>query len=194
MSVLCSVAQPQLDLKGQVFGHGRIGVRIAALVAYLRTKLRLPIRQIQEYLQTLHNLRLSIGEIVELTHTVRRELQPEMDTLLTAVQASPVTHGDETGWRENGQNGYVWGFLGVAAQPVYYFVYHQSRASRIPQGILGLHFQGHLISDFYGGFPRRDSGPHQRCWVHLLRDLHALKEKYAETPAVLTWAASVRPL
>jgi len=184
---------PQLDLKGQVFGHGRIGVRIAALVAYLRTKLRLPIRQIQEYLQTLHNLRLSIGEIVELTHTVRRELQPEMDTLLTAVQASPVTHGDETGWRENGQNGYVWGFLGVAAQPVYYFVYHQSRASRIPQGILGLHFQGHLISDFYGGY-NVIRGPHQRCWVHLLRDLHALKEAYAETPAVLTWAASVRAL
>ncbi len=34
---------PQLDLKGQVFGQGRIGVRIATLVVYLRTQLRLPI-------------------------------------------------------------------------------------------------------------------------------------------------------
>ena len=54
---------PQLDLKGQVFGQGRIGVRIAALVVYLRTQLRLPIRQIQEYLRTPHNLELSSGEI-----------------------------------------------------------------------------------------------------------------------------------
>lgn len=184
---------PQLDLKGQVFGQGRIGVRIAALVVYLRTKLRLPIRQIQAYLETLHHLRLSVGEIVELTHTVRRELQPEMEALLQAVQASPVAHGDETGWRENGQNGYVWGFLGLGPQPAYYFVYHQSRASRIPQGILGLHFKGHLISDYYGGY-NVIRGPHQRCWSHLLRDLHELKEAHAEAAEVLTWAASVRAL
>lgn len=87
---------PHLDLSGQVFGQGRIGVRVAALVVYLRTKLRLPVRQIQEYLRTLHRLELSIGEIVELTHQVRRELQPEMDTLLQEVRASSVVHGDET--------------------------------------------------------------------------------------------------
>ena len=184
---------PQLDLKGQVFGQGRIGVRIAALVAYLRTKLRLPVREIQGYLRTVHRLKLSTGEIVELTHKVRRELQPEMDTLLREVQASTVVHGDETGWRENGQNGYVWGFLGVDPLPVYYFVYHQSRASRIPQGILGLHFKGHLISDFYGAY-NVIRGPHQRCWVHLLRDLHKLKETHAETPDVQAWAKSVRQL
>ncbi len=62
MSVLCGVAQPRLDLKGQVFGQGRIGVRIAALVVYLRTKLRLPIRQIR-HLRTLHNLTLSVGRL-----------------------------------------------------------------------------------------------------------------------------------
>ncbi len=184
---------PQLDLKGRVFGQGRIGVRIAALVVYLRTKLRLPIRQIREYLRTLHTLELSIGELVELTHTVRRALQPEMDTLLREVQASAVAHGDETGWRENGQNGYVWGFMSWDPQPVTYFVYHQSRASRVPQGILGLHFQGHLISDFYGGY-NVIRGPHQRCWVHLLRDVHALKETYAELPDVLSWAQRVREL
>ena len=184
---------PHLDLSGQVFGQGRIGVRVAALVVYMRTKLRLPVRQIQEYIRTLHRLELSIGEIVELTHQVRRELQPEMDTLLQEVRASSVVHGDETGWRENGQNGYAWGFLGLGALPVYYFVYHQSRASRIPQGILGLHFKGHLVSDFYGGYNVL-RGPHQRCWVHLLRDLHKLKEAHAETEDVQTWAKSVRQL
>lgn len=184
---------PQLDLSGQVFGQGRIGVRIAALVVYMRTKLRLPIRQIQEYLRTLHNLEISTGEIVELTHTVRRELQPEMETLRQEIRASSVVHGDETGWRENGQNGYAWGFLGLGALPVYYIVYQQSRASRIPQGILGLHFKGHLVSDFYGGY-NVIRGPHQRCWVHLLRDLHKLKEEHVETEEVQTWAKSVRKL
>ncbi len=40
---------PKLDLSGQVIGQRRIGVRIASLVAYLRTTLRLPVRQVQAY-------------------------------------------------------------------------------------------------------------------------------------------------
>jgi transposase len=81
-------------------------VCIAALAVYLWTQLRLPVHQIQAHLRTIHTLELSSGEIVELTHTVRRAPQPEMDTLLVEVQASAVAHGDETGWREQGQNGY----------------------------------------------------------------------------------------
>ncbi len=96
---------PQLDLQGQVLGQGRIGVRVASLVSYLRTTLRLPFRAIQSYLATLHSLQLSLGELVELTHDVRQQLQPQADQLKAQVQSSRVAHGDETSWRENGQNG-----------------------------------------------------------------------------------------
>jgi hypothetical protein len=70
---------PSLHLGGQVFRQGRIGVRIASLVAYLRTALRLPVRQVQSYLATLHELYLSVGEIVELAHRVRQQLQGQAD-------------------------------------------------------------------------------------------------------------------
>lgn len=184
---------PQLDLSDHVFGQGRIGKRIASLVAYLRTELRLPVRQVQSYLQTVHELQLSAGEIVELTHQVRRALQHEMKALHTEIQASKVVHGDETGWRENGHNGYVWAFISRGPHPVHYFVYHQSRARHIPQGILGLDFRGHLISDFYAAY-NVIRGPHQRCWVHLLRDLHALQELHLENSDVCTWIQSVHRL
>ena len=116
-----------------------------------------------------------------------------MNTLLAEVQSSSVAHADETGWREDGQNGYVWAFLSETPRPVCYFVYQQTRSNRIPQGVLGLHFAGHLVSDFYSAY-NVIRGPHQRCWVHLLRDLHALKEEYAETAAVLAWVKGVRKL
>jgi len=38
-----------VDLGGQVMGQGRLGVRISSAIAYLRTIMRLPIRQIQAY-------------------------------------------------------------------------------------------------------------------------------------------------
>jgi transposase len=182
---------PRLDLSGQVLGRGRIGVRIASLVVYLRTTMRLPIRAIQEYLETLHGLRLSVGEIQALTHGARRRLQAQAEALKAAVQTSTVVHGDETGWREDGQNGYVWAFATSGPRAVRYFEHHRSRGHAVPKQILGPRFRGWLVSDFYSAY-NLIPGRHQRCWVHLLRDLHALKEQHEEDRAVVEWATAVR--
>jgi hypothetical protein len=162
---------PQLDLRGQVIGQGRIGVRIASLVSYLRTTLRLPVRAIQSYLATLHNLRLSVGKLVALTHAVRQQLQPQADQLKTVVQTSTVTHGDETNWRENGQNGSAWVFATAGPTAVRYFEYDHSRSHLVAQRILGADWRGWLVTDFYAAY-NLIPGRHQRCWPHLLRDTY----------------------
>jgi len=185
--------RPKLDLSGQVMGQGRIGVRIASLVAYLRTTLRLPVRQVQAYLETLHNLRLSVGEIVELTHAARRQLQSKADGLKAEMQASKVVHGDETRWRENGQNGYIWAFVTDGPEAVRYFERDQSRGHQVAKRILGDDFHGHLVTDFYAAY-NLILCQHQRCWAHLLRDLHELKETHAGTVEVVTWVKGVRKL
>jgi hypothetical protein len=182
---------PQLDLSGQVLGQGRIGVRIASLVAYLRTSLRLPVRQVQQYLATLHQLALSVGEIVELAHAVRQHLQAQADALLAEVRRQAVVHQDETGWREDGQNGYIWVTASEGPEAVRYFAYSASRSHLIAQSLLGERFRGLLVSDFYAAY-NRIPGLHQRCWVHLLRDLHALKEAHPDQPEVRAWAQAVR--
>lgn len=184
---------PHLDLAGQVIGQGRIGVRIASLVSYLRTTLRLPFRLIQSYLATLHSLRLSVGELVELTHAVRQQLQPQADQLKAQVQTSTVTHGDETSWREAGQNGYAWAFVTAGPTAVRYFEFAHSRGHLIAQRILGAHWRGWLVTDFYAAY-NLIPGRHQRCWVHLLRDLHDLRLAQAANPAVSQWATDVRQL
>jgi transposase len=182
---------PQLDLSGQVFGQGRIGVRVAAVVAYLRTTLRLPVRQVQAYLATLHDLQLSTGEIVELTHDVRQQLQGQADKLLEQIRQHKVVHQDETGWRENGQNGYIWVTVSEGPEAVRYYKYSPSRSHEVALRLLGERFRGVLVSDFYAAY-NLIPGLHQRCWTHLLRDLHALKEEHAARDDVIQWAQQVR--
>jgi hypothetical protein len=184
---------PQLDLTGQVFGQGRIGTRIASLVAFLALVLRLPMRRIQAYLRLVHQLTISTGEVVELLHAVRRALQSQVDTLKQQARASPILHADETSWRENGQNGYIWAFSTPGEQAVRYYEYDHSRGQAVVKRILGGRFDGHLISDFYCGY-NEYAGKHQRCWVHLLRDLHALKETHPNDAMVVGWAQAVRAL
>ena len=67
---------PKLDLQGQVLGHGRVGVRLASLIGYLRTTLRLPYALIQSYLQTMHQVWLNIGELLEVLHQLVAAAQP----------------------------------------------------------------------------------------------------------------------
>lgn len=184
---------PHLDLTGQVVGRNRFGVRITALVGYLRTVLRLPVGQVQSYLATLHNLQLSYGAVVKLAHDTRQQLQGQADQLLEVVRQQAVVHQDETGWRENGRNGYVWATVSAGPEAVRYYEYSPSRSHVVAQRLLGEHFRGVLVSDFYAAY-NLIPGYHQRCWVHLLRDLHALKEEHPARDDVLDWAQAVRQL
>lgn len=186
-----------LDLSGQVVGEGRsqsrMGVRIASLIAYLRSDLRLPVRQIKEYLLTMHNLHISSGEIVELLHRVA-EAEPIKETvqaLHERVRRSRIVHGDETGWREGGQNGYIWCFC--TPQGERYYEYDKSRAGAVAKRILGTQFKGTLCTDFYAAYNDLPC-EHQRCWVHLLRDVHSLKEEHKDDEQVLEWAKELRKL
>ena len=184
---------PQLDLSEQVLGQGRIGVRIASLIAFLSQTLRLPVRRIQAYLLSLHQLHLSSGEIVELRHQMRRTLQPSLESLKQQARASPILHGDETCWRENGTSGYIWAFSTPGEDAVRYYEYDGSRSQQVVHRILGGQFAGHLVSDFYGSY-NVYAGKHQRCWVHLLRDLHNLKEQHPQDTTTVEWAQAVRAL
>jgi transposase len=185
---------PRLELRGLVLGHGRLGVRLISLIAYLRTELRMTVRAIRRYLKTVHELVISIGEIVEVLHRVRQAGEFSLRELREQMRRSPVVHADETGWREDGQGGYVWTFSsGEGPEAVRYFERDRSRAGRVVRRMLGLRFRGILSSDFYAAY-NEYKGPHQRCWVHLLRALHQLKEEHAGNERVLQWAQDVRTL
>jgi len=182
---------PTLDLRGQVLGQGRLGVRLISLIAYLRSTLRMPVRQVVAYLAAVHGVELSIGEIPAVLHRVRRATQETVRGLKEEARASPVLHADETGWRENGRNGYIWTFCTPGEEAIRYYEYDRSRGQQVVARVLGSGFAGHLVSDFLGSY-NVYAGAHQRCWVHLLRLLHALKETYAGETAVVAWAQAVR--
>jgi transposase len=115
--------------------------------------------------------------------------KPAYDALLKDLRESAYIHGDETGWRENGQNGYLWSF---SNSTICYFIYPKTRAGHVVTDVLGDSYKGALVSDFYAGY-NTHLGLHQRCWVHLLRAVHELCCKFP-TPGVFAWAKSLRDI
>jgi transposase len=179
-----------VDFGEQVLGQGRIGVRLAGMIAYLRTVMRLPLRQLREVLRTLHGMSVSVGELVELLHRIKEYAQPVLDGLKGEIRASPAVQADETGWREDGINGYIWS---ASTPTIRYYEYHHSRGGEVVKQLIGEDYQGVLGSDFYAGY-NRHQGLHQRCWVHFLRDVHDLKKLYPHDGLLFTWAKDVKAI
>lgn len=193
VSRYCGVCQkscrPEVDLSEETVGRSRFGQQIHAFIAYLRQVGRLPIRTISLLLSGFCHLKISDGEVVGMLSSVATLGKTTYDSLQAILRASPFVHGDETGWRENGQNGYLWSF---STPSVCYFTYPKSRSGQIVMEVLGEKYKGVVVSDFYGGY-NSHLGFHQRCWVHLLRDVHELTRKFP-TDGVMNWAKQLREL
>jgi transposase len=180
---------PVVDLAGQVVGKQRFGVGLVSLIANLREEARLPVATIRWYLATFHALSVSAGAIVAATQRVARCGARVVAAIRDTIRGSPVAHADETGWREDGENGYVWTFCTPTAR---YFV-RGSRAGAIVDDVLGEEFAGVLVSDFYAGYAHYP-GVKQKCWAHLLRDVHDLRVTHPEDATVQAWAAGVHDI
>ena len=122
-------------------------------------------------------------------HQVARHGGTAVAETLERIRSSPVVHADETGWRENGVNGYVWTFSTPAER---YFL-RRGRGGEVVDEALGEEFGGILASDFYAAYDHYP-GLKQRCWAHLLRDIHKLKALYPEDAVLAKWANAVRRL
>lgn len=180
---------PKDVLAGVVVGEQRFGVNVLSLISTLREELRLPVRAIQQYLDIFHQLPLSVGGIVGALAQVAEAGQPAMKGILERIRASEVVNADETGWREDGVNGYVWTFCTAAER---YFL-RRGRNKEVVDEVLGEKFCGVLVTDFYAAY-NHYPGLHQRCWAHLLRDIHELKVAHPDDESLRQWAEAVHKL
>ena len=155
---------PPAEVDGLVDGQQRLGVGLVSLITTLREELRLPIERIQWYLATRHGLELSVGAIVSALHRVAARGQAVIEQILARIRGSPVVHADETGWREDGVNGYAW----TISTPTDRYFVRGRRERAVLEAALGDAFAGVLVSDFYVAYTTYD-GRHQYCWPHTIR-------------------------
>lgn len=176
---------PAVDLDGLVVGRSRLGVGLLSLIAMLREELRLPLAAIQRYLASVHDCHLSVGGIVGAMRQVARAGQAEHARILAAIQASPVVHADETGWREDGVNGFTWTF----STPTACYYTHGGRGNAMVDATL-TDAVGTLVTDFYAAYDRYP-GVQQKCWSHLWRDIRELERQYPDDARLAAWVNAV---
>lgn len=143
----------------------RIGLNVLGYLLYARYRLRLPINKIQESLRDLHDFRLSAGEIMAKLQEAETLFGQDYQTICQLIQEATVVHADETGWRMDGANWWLWVFL--TDQGVRYVI-EDTRGKGVAARALGGKADRVIISDGYAAYGNLP-GDKQQCWVHLLR-------------------------
>jgi transposase-like protein len=154
----------------------QLGLNALATGAILRVRHRLAFRQIAQLLKDMPGLSISAGGLVKQLKRLARWLDGKYRELIRQMRASPHVHVDETGWRIDGRNFWLWAFTDPT-----FTLYHidESRGGKVPLEILGKAFDGTVIADFYSAYNQLN-GPKQRCLVHLIREVKEVAKQDAE--------------
>lgn len=154
----------------------RIGINVMGYVLYARYRLRLPFNKIKQSLKDLHNFDISEGEIANELEKAQLLFGKDHEMIKEFIKIAKVVYADETGWRMNGNNWWLWVFVtdkGIR------FVVDDSRGKGVPQEVLGDNANRVLISDFYAAY-KNLPGNKQKCWVHLLRAARHIGGQFSE--------------
>jgi transposase len=136
-------------------------------------------------------LRLNPGTLVESFHRLAHLFSPVIPKLIEQYRLSQVKHADETSWRTDGQNGYVWLF---ATDQISLFLFRKSRSSKIPQMVLGEKpLPGVLVVDRYAAYNKAPC-PLQYCYAHLLREVEDLEKDFPDSLEVNHFISIMAPL
>jgi hypothetical protein len=164
---------------------GYLGPEVIAQAAALKYESRLPLERVREVLGTSYGVEVSVSGLAQALSRLAERFVPAYDGLVEMVRVSQVVQADETGWREDGKNGWLWNFSNreVSVNRI-----DPSRGKDVVREVLGLRLSGVLVSDFYGAYHEIEAVK-QKCLVHVKRNLREAMEK-APSPTLKGFQAA----
>ncbi len=145
-----------------------LGDRLVAAMAYLTGAQGMSRRGVEETVNDVLRVPVSLGTVANLEDVVSDALAANHTEAIAAVRDAPVKNADETGWKKMMTKFWLW----VAATPtVAAFVLHPKRDITALKAVLGGVLKGILCSDrwvVYRDWP--DPYARQLCWAHLKRN------------------------
>lgn len=156
-----------------VMATAYVGPRARLLMAYCRAELGVSLGKSVELLDQLFGLSLSRAGALGHVQWAADLVNPVVERLFELLKTEPVVHADETGWRINGKNVWIWCFCNPRLA---LYLCDEHRSGEVVKRVLGESIEGVLVTDFYAAYHQLDAVK-QKCLVHLLRELHTLRDE-----------------
>jgi transposase len=136
-------------------------------------------------------LGIGYGSLVAGLHFLARLFEKVPERLIKEYRLALVKHADETGWRNDGFNGYGWLY---ATLKLSVFRFRASRSSAVVKEVLGTSkLPGILVVDRYNAYNQVPCKI-QYCYAHLLRNVQDLEDEFPDNEEVRQFVATLAPL
>jgi len=150
-----------------------IGPNAKAAALYLRHEIKLPYRKIQHIMSTLFGLDFVPASSLGFEKRARTNADLLYENLILKMRTGEIVHADETHWRQDGENYFVW-YAGNKDVGVFHIDAH--RSSEAAKVLLGDRLKGLLVTDAYAAYNAIETSARQSCLAHLLRKAHELAQ------------------
>ena len=160
--------------------NARFGLKLMLLVLALKLDSRVPSNKIVSILDTIFQIKISDGEIYGILKQLKTALGDYYEELEKKIKEALVKNIDETSWRINGKNYWLWNFIN---KEVALYVVSKHRSGKVPIKILGNQKGKIIVSDrfhAYNELVKKSRCQQQICWSHILRDSKDIAEHYDE--------------
>jgi transposase len=157
-----------------VLPGARLSLRVMLIVSWFKIKLRMTEEAIPEVLHRLFGLKICEGEVIHILSQVAKAFGPYYNQLVRDIRNAPARHIDETTWRINGKNVYLWAFV-TKWETLYKIA--ASRSHEIPLEILGKKHNAVDIHDRFSAYrtlAEKTKNPQQDCWMHITKNAEEL--------------------
>jgi len=160
--------------------NSRFGLKLMILILILKLDCRIPSNKITSLLSSVFGVKISDGEIYNILKKLSKSFGSYYSELEEKIRNALAKHIDETSWRINGQNNWLWIFIN---KEVALYVVEKQRSSEVPIRILGNQEGKFITSDRFSAYNvlvEKTGCLQQVCWTHLIRNSKDLSEHYGE--------------
>src|SRR3989338_6877714 len=164
--------------------NARFGLKLMILILILKLDCRIPSNKVVSILDSVFGVKISDGEIYNILRQLSEAFGDYYLELEEKIKDALAKHIDETSWRINGKNNWLWIFIN---KEIALFVVRKKRSSKVPIEILGNQEGKFVTSDRFSAYNElaKVSGCKQQiCWTHINRNAKEEKEKNPEAKYV----------
>ncbi|MFH1710868.1 MAG: IS66 family transposase [Nanoarchaeota archaeon] len=159
--------------------NARFSLKLMLFIMLMKIGIRIPSNKITEFFGIL-GLEISDGEVYNILNRLKEAFGNYYETLVKRMQEAATKHIDETSWRINGQNNWLWIFVN---KEVALYVVEKQRSSEVPIEVLGNQKDKFVTTDRHSAYNvlvEKTGCLQQVCWTHLIRNSKDLSEHYRE--------------
>src|SRR3989338_6645549 len=156
------------------------GLNLMLFFFYLKIYMALPYNKIQQLLFTMYDLKISEGGLVNILSQIKEEFGEYHQILEKKMRRVRTKHSDESGWRIDGVNNYIWLFI---TEEIALYKIRKGRGSEVPEEILGQQKKKVITCDGFSAYNKLKTLTGcliQLCWFHILKNSRKLKKNYPE--------------